>query len=345
MSTVSVCISTFNRKDKIRRCIESLIMQSYTDFDIVVVDNASSDGTRDVLLELRSYIGDKLNIVFYASPESNAMKTINRSFRESSGQYILVMDDDAYMIEPNTLSHLVDVMEKNPNASIVGSNVMTPNTGMWQMPIRNIDGEFFTPEEISQLDVVHYFEFHGACALFRRDMVMMANPEGPYDESFIIYMNELDLSTKMLTLGYDVLFDSKAMVYHDGVGDTNACNNRVYHFMHNYNTVLTRNFRGIFKRMKAVTLHTCMSGGYYLERIVFHKTCSLTRIPSYLYLVLKVWIQGMYRSVWPDECHVFENSYKQYVFEESMYNGFKQCIKNRVFWLSKKESGTAKGIR
>ncbi len=344
MTKVSVCISSFNRCQKLERAITSVLMQDYKDIEIVVVDNASNDGTVGYLVDLKDKLNSKLKVTLYTQPEPNAMITLNNAFWNASGKYILVLDDDAYLTQSNGISELVKTMELNPNAAIVGSNVQSTN-GMWQMPIRNIDGEFFTPEEISQLDVVHYFEFHGACALFRRDMVMIANPEGPYDESFTIYMNELDLSTKMLTLGFDILFNANVIAYHDGVGDTNACNNRVYHFMKNYNTVITRNFRGVISRLKAVLMHTFMSSGYYYERIIFYKTCPLSRLPGYTWVVIKVLCHGVYRSICPDIQNVFRDEYKQYIFEQSMYNGFKRCIKDRIFWIFKKIDTTTKGVR
>lgn len=345
MTKVSVCISSFNRRQKLERAITSVLMQDYKDIEIVVVDNASDDVTVDYLLDLLEHIGsDKLKLTTNAELNPNAMYTLNTAFWNASGEYILVIDDDAYLTQSNGISELVKTMEINSNAAIVGSNVQSTN-GMWQMPIRNIDGAFFTPEEIAQLDVVHYFEFHGACALFRRDMVMIANSEGPYDESFTIYMNELDLSTKMLALGFDVLFNANVVAYHDGVGDTNACNNRVYHFMKNYNTVITRNFRGVFARLKAVLAHTFMSSGYYYERIVLYKTCPLNRLPGYTWVVMKVVCHGVYRSFFPDMKNEFKDDFKQYIFEQSMYNGFKKCIRDRMLWVSKKADTTTKGVR
>ena len=53
---IVACIVTFNRKEKLKNCIEALLAQIYTDFKIVIVDNASTDGTQSSLAE---YIKDK----------------------------------------------------------------------------------------------------------------------------------------------------------------------------------------------------------------------------------------------------------------------------------------------
>lgn len=53
---IVACIVTFNRKEKLKNCIEALLAQVYTDFKIVIVDNASTDGTQSSLAE---YIIDK----------------------------------------------------------------------------------------------------------------------------------------------------------------------------------------------------------------------------------------------------------------------------------------------
>jgi GT2 family glycosyltransferase len=225
------------------------------------------------------------------------------------------------------------------NVAIVGANVKSPD-GSWQMPIRKPDGEFLSPEEIDKLGLISYEEFHGGCALFD---VEKCNALGWYDESFTIYMNELDLATRAINAGHLVLFRSDAVAIHIGVGDKNACNIRAYYFIRNYNTVLTRNFRSFIGRVKAVTLHTFMSGGYFAERILIHNTCkNRLKIFSFGYLMIKAYTIALYRCIKPDKRNRWLT---QSVFEQAMYNGFKRCISDRAQWIKGKQSTTTKGVR
>jgi GT2 family glycosyltransferase len=254
-------------------------------------------------------------------------------------KYILVMDDDAYLKDSSVISKLVNTAELDNRIGIVGANVKSLD-GHWQMPIRNVDGTFKTDNEIDALGTIDYFEFHGACALFRTNILRLLRF---YDESFTIYMNELDLATKVLNNKSLVKFCSSAVAHHIGVGDKNACNKKVYYFIRNYNTVLTRNFRTVMGRFKAVTLHTFMSGGYYAERILFYRTCK-TRIKIVPFIVRVGWayLQSVYRCVLPDQRNTFSG---QDVFEKSIYNGFKCCITDRMHWIINKMPTATKGVR
>ena len=102
---IVACIVTFNRKEKLKNCIEALLAQIYTDFKIVIVDNAITDGTQSSLAE---YIKDK-KIEYYntgknlggAGGFNYAIKNVVFSF-----DYIWIMDDDTYP-KPDALQNIV----------------------------------------------------------------------------------------------------------------------------------------------------------------------------------------------------------------------------------------------
>lgn len=338
---VSVCISTFNRCEQLEVAIQSILKQDYPNIELVIYDNASSDNTSGCMRGQCEYFG-KLRFYYASVPNPNAMETLNWTFNNANGDYILVLDDDAYLPETDVISKLVEVIESDDRIAIVGANVKGSD-GVWQMPIRTPSGVFAQDWQIDMMGTFEYFEFHGACALFRKSLVTEFGTL--YDESFIIYMNELDLATRVMAYGYKVMICSNAIAIHQGVGDKNACNKRAYYFMKNYNTVLTRNFRTVTGRLKAVLLHTFMSSGYYAERILIHKTCkSRFTIFKFGYYVIKLTIESLYRSLYPDKRYVYD-SIMQRRFEQSMYNGFKNCIVDRMFWFLKRKPTTIKGVR
>jgi len=314
--------------------------QDYVNLKIIIYDNYSTDETVKLLKLYEATFPEMVTVFYGERDQPNAMITLNATFKEAArigADYALVMDDDAYILDDTVISKLVACMVDN--VAIVGSNVKSED-GSWQMPIRKQNGEFLSSEEIDELGLIAYQEFHGACALFDVKKCGIFNW---YDESFVIYMNELDLATKALNAGYNVLFRSDAVAYHVGVGDKNACNKRAYYFVRNYNTVLTRNFRTVISRLKAVTLHTFMSGGYFAERILIHNTCNnRLKIFNFSYLMMRAYINAAYRSFFPDERHQFKN---QDFFEQSMYNGFKRCIADRMKWIKGRELTATKGVR
>ena len=337
---VTVCISTFNRCEDLQNCIGSAMQQDYENLKFVVYDNHSDDETVRLLKSYETLFPESVSVI-YGDRDPNAMITLNTTFRHATNdgaKYVLVMDDDAYIKDESVISKLVTSAMKE-DAAIVGANVKSED-GMWQMPIRTNIGEFLSPEKIDVLGTFEYYEFHGACALFD---VEKCSSVGWYDESFTIYMNELDLATKALNAGYKVMIRSDAAAYHRGVGDKNACNTRAYYFIRNYNTVLTRNFRTFVGRLKAITLHSFMSGGYFAERILIHNTCnSKMKIFKFGYLLTKAYINALYRCMIPDQRHQWKD---QDYFEQSMYNGFKRCIADRASWIKGKTPTETKGVR
>lgn len=315
---VSVCISTWNRCDLLEMCINSILTQDYKNVEIIVVDNASKDHTRDYLYSLHNV---RFNILEKAEP--NAMVTLNMAFNLALGKYILVLDDDAYLMQNNVISRLVADLEDNPNAALVGANVIHYDEDklVSQMPIRTMSGEFLSQDQVSNLGTIKHYEFHGACALFRHDMVMLANPEGPYDSTFMIYINEFDLAGKMLNMGYDVLFNSNALAIHVEKSAT-KCNVRHKYYIHNFNTCILRNFRGVFNRLKTVCIRTPMLFAFWYLRT--GHLCSKFTIVGMFGFTCKEMIRSIFCSFNPDVSHVYPDRYMQYYLEQSMYNSFKR---------------------
>ena len=115
---VSVCIPTYNRAEFLEETIESVLAQTFTDYEIVISDNCSTDNTEEVV---QKYVANGHNIRYQRSDETVvACSNINRSLLLAEGKYIkLLFSDDK--LAPACLEKFVDIMEKNPNVSLVTS--------------------------------------------------------------------------------------------------------------------------------------------------------------------------------------------------------------------------------
>jgi glycosyltransferase involved in cell wall biosynthesis len=106
---VSVCIGTYNRERYIRECMDSVLAQNYPNLEIVVVDDASTDATVDIV---RSY-GDAVRLVVRDVNSGVCQVTRNQASRLASGTYIAYLDsDDAWL--PGKLHQQVAFMEAHP---------------------------------------------------------------------------------------------------------------------------------------------------------------------------------------------------------------------------------------
>lgn len=92
MPLITVYIPTFNRIDMLRRAVDSVLNQSFQDFEIIVVDDCSSDSTVQYLIELSQ--NDKRVRFFQNIKNSGACVSRNKAITESKGKYITGLDDD-----------------------------------------------------------------------------------------------------------------------------------------------------------------------------------------------------------------------------------------------------------
>jgi GT2 family glycosyltransferase len=175
-----------------------------------------------------------------------------------TGKYLMIMDDDAYLLTSDVISRLVSQFSADPECGIVGTNVRDIK-GLSQLMITTLKGEF-----LDATGRIIYYNFHGAGAMFKRDVMQRLHY---YDESFVIYMNELDIALRCIAMGFNVWLDMDSVVVHKGTVDMNACNKKAIFAIRNYNRCIRRNFSGLLK-WKCLTLQTIMTFGYFAERIL-----------------------------------------------------------------------------
>ncbi len=115
---VSVCMPCYNRQDYIGQSIESVLVQSFQDFELVITDNCSTDGTVEII---KKYASKDSRIRFYVNDSNlGLVSNFNKGILLSSGQYIKCLHSDD-LLAPRCLEVFVDVMDKHPTVSLVTS--------------------------------------------------------------------------------------------------------------------------------------------------------------------------------------------------------------------------------
>lgn len=109
---ITVAIPTHNRSQLLKLCMESVLSQDYAEFRVVVLDNASSDDTRDVV----EGIGDSR--VTYLRHETNIgmLPNFNFALQKNTSPYISIFHDDDVML-PGFIQYSVNILEKNPEVA------------------------------------------------------------------------------------------------------------------------------------------------------------------------------------------------------------------------------------
>jgi glycosyltransferase involved in cell wall biosynthesis len=116
MPTVSVVVPSYNHARFLRRRVESILRQTFQDFELILLDDCSTDESRSILA---SYIGQpKVRIEFNQLNSGNPFKQWNKGVRLAQGEYIWIAESDDYADE-NFLETLVPVLDTYPEVQLV----------------------------------------------------------------------------------------------------------------------------------------------------------------------------------------------------------------------------------
>jgi len=113
---ISVCIPTYNYGNFIGDAIDSVLAQTMSDYEIVIVDNCSTDNTAEIVAGYAR--GD--NRIRYFCNETNVgpRENLNRCLQHATGEYVKILCADD-LLEPDCLARMLRLMEENPSVSLV----------------------------------------------------------------------------------------------------------------------------------------------------------------------------------------------------------------------------------
>ena len=195
----SICISTWDRLEDLKKCINSISQQTYQFIEVVIVDNASTDGTYEYCQEL---IHDYQYPVLYKrmdNSDSSAMVTLNTAYNLATGQYILTLDDDARLMERDIIYNSVHYMKRNIQCFALSYRVI------------DVDGNDELDYTIMD-DLTEVPEFFGAGFFARMDIFRQLNF---FDESLGLYGNELDTSIRAYISKYHIIYLHNYTIFHN----------------------------------------------------------------------------------------------------------------------------------
>lgn len=124
MVDISVWITTYNHEEFIAEAIESVLMQQTTfTYEIVIGEDCSTDGTREIVLRYQSQYPDKIRLLL---PDTNLGMILmtKASYALCTGRYIAWLDGDDYWTDPGKLQQQVDFLEANPTFSFCFHKVL-----------------------------------------------------------------------------------------------------------------------------------------------------------------------------------------------------------------------------
>ena len=98
---ISIIVSTYNREQYIIQCLESIAKQnrSVKDWELVIVNNNCTDSTGRLIQEFLSLYQDKINVSYHIEKSQGLSYARNRGIKESQGDFLVFVDDDAFLDE------------------------------------------------------------------------------------------------------------------------------------------------------------------------------------------------------------------------------------------------------
>ena len=200
MPRVSVVLPTYNHEKYVGECIQSVLDQTYQNFEIIITDDGSTDGTVNVIKEF-----DDSRIQFYTHAENKgACAAINNCIQKAAGEYIAVLNsDDAW--EPTKLEKQVQYLDSHPEIGAVFTKVAFVDEAGNLIGPENYKGFYkFEKENRSRYEWLRFFFSPGNCLCHPSVLIRKKcyDEVGLYDER-VANLPDLDMWVR-LCLKYDI---------------------------------------------------------------------------------------------------------------------------------------------
>jgi len=223
---ISLIILSWNTKNLLRNCLKSVISQSklsLSEMEIIVVDNASTDGSQEMVSkefpEVK-LIKNKQNLGY--------AKGNNLGVRAASADFLMILNSDT-LIKPGSIEKLIDFLEASPGLSIVGPRLLnsdgTPQANCGRFPDLWVSAVMLFKEHFGGSRLVRYSPsvsgevdwLMGAAFLARKKVFEKI---GGFDEKIFMYMEEVEWFYRAKQAGFKAYFLKEAEIVHLGRGSS-----------------------------------------------------------------------------------------------------------------------------
>lgn len=217
---VTIVIPNYNGKHFMEPCLESLQHQTCKDFDILIVDNASTDGSLEYMAE--HYPSIK---VIPLNKNYGFSRAVNEGIRRAKTPYVILLNNDT-TVDKDYVKEMVHAIEKSPKIFSVSSKMIQ----MYHPELIDSAGDLYTlmgwgvcrgtGRPITNYTSDDYiFTACAGAAIYRRSAFQKI---GYFDESHFAYLEDIDIGYRARIYGYKNAYCSSALVYHVGSGTSGS---------------------------------------------------------------------------------------------------------------------------
>lgn len=216
MKEVSVVIPNYNGIRFLKPCLDSLLKQSFSDFEVIVVDNASTDGSV-------AYLENHYTQIRLIRLEQNYgfSKAVNEGIKASAGNYVILLNNDT-LVEEDFVLALYQAMKDSKNTFSCSSKMVQ----MSDPSVIDDAGDFYSAlgwafakgkgkPSSNYKNSYPVFASCAGAAIYRKDLVEKL---GFFDEKQFAYLEDIDIGYRAKIHGYKNYFIPAAVCHHFGSG-------------------------------------------------------------------------------------------------------------------------------
>ena len=196
-SMISIVIRTKNEEQWIGRCLSAISSQNYPEFEIILVDNESTDATLDIVSKY------DCQLVKISDADFTFGRSLNWGVRAAKGEYVAIISGHCIPVNDRWLQYLSAGFSSNEVVGVYGRQVPLPDTRADDK--RDLWTTFGIEAVVQKTD----FFFHNANSMIRKDIW----DEFPFDEE-IQGVEDREWAREVLGRGYEVAYQPSASVYH-----------------------------------------------------------------------------------------------------------------------------------
>lgn len=209
----SIVIPHWNAKHFLQPCLDSLRAQTHKSIEVIIVDNASSDGSQ-------AYVKEHYPEVILIELDENKGFTgaCNIGMETAQGEIISLLNNDTE-VEPDWVTEIISAFERHPDVGMIASKMLLFD----QRDHIHTTGDFFTTDgragnrgvwekDEGQYNTEDYvFSACGGSSAYRKSML---DKIGLLDDDYFFLLEDVDLAWRAQLAGYKVLYVPTAVVYH-----------------------------------------------------------------------------------------------------------------------------------
>jgi len=241
---ISVIILNYNGKKYLYDCLKSVLVQTFTDFEVIFVDNSSEDGSVDFI---KQNFEDERIIIVTSEKNLGFAGGNNLGLKHSGGEYIVLLNNDT-VVDKDWLKYLYDIINPDENIGIAQSLVRTEGVpekyylknGTLNLLGHNIMEVF----DINEDGTGEIFQANGCSMIIRKELLDSFG--GLFLDEYFAYAEDSYLSFKVKFAGLKIMHTSKSIVIHKGSATTKKYKSSFRTFLQERNRLL--NFLIFFSR-------------------------------------------------------------------------------------------------